>query len=347
MPTRTASEAAAAFARDGYCVVRGVIDQDTIDALRLDADARSAGQDLEQDSTVWVHDMQDLPLRAPARTQASAYLEMRARGGQACPLIAEALLRTLPWVASIATGWEGGCLRLFNEHYVIKPPGGGQHFLWHRDADRHLRCAERVASQPRRAAQQRAAAEEGEEPVEGHYYAGAPPAAAVSYVNTWAPLDACTADNGTLCVLPASTPGHRDSGAPAARPCSLAACEEEHGVRMALQPGDVCVFASYVFHTSRPNEAPAARRVHYASWSLGAVCWAHDACKELVRAMARRPTAVVPSRRYELLSALQSPRHNADTLPSPPLMFAVPVLPKRAGESGPRAGLKRKRAHEV
>ena len=37
-----------------------------------------------------------------------------------------------------------------------------------------------------------------EEPVEGRFYAGPPPSAAVAYVNTWSPLDDCDASNGTL-----------------------------------------------------------------------------------------------------------------------------------------------------
>jgi len=64
---------------------------------------------------------------------------------------------------------------------------------------------------------------------------------------------------GTLCLLPASTPAHRDSASPAARPCSLEACEARHAVPMCLRPGDVCVFSSYVFHTSRPNRSPSPR----------------------------------------------------------------------------------------
>ena len=100
---------------------------------------------------------------------------------------------------------------------------------------------------------------EEEEPVEGRFYAGPPPSAAVAYVNTWSPLDDCDASNGTLCLLPASTPAHRDSASPAARPCSLEACEARHAVPMCLRPGDVCVFSSYVFHTSRPNRSPSPR----------------------------------------------------------------------------------------
>ena len=263
-----ATSPAAAFARDGYYVMRGVLDQDTISSLRRDASARAAGQDLEQDSTVWVHSTRELPLYAAARMDAAAYLELRAQGGaSACPLIAQALLHTLPSVAADVTGGvqqagagrsgagRGGAgrggWRLFNEHYVIKPAatgdgkpaGGGQHFLWHRDADRHLRCAERVtlgtapraspkASQARTAqppAAPKEQPEEGEEeegedddddddedeeeedeeePVEGRFYAGLPPSAAVAYVNTWSPLDGCDADNGTLHPSPLTLTPH-------------------------------------------------------------------------------------------------------------------------------------------
>ena len=101
-----ATSPAAAFARDGYYVMRGVLDQDTISSLRRDASARAAGQDLEQDSTVWVHSTRELPLYAAARMDAAAYLELRAQGGaSACPLIAQALLHTLPSVAADVTGW--------------------------------------------------------------------------------------------------------------------------------------------------------------------------------------------------------------------------------------------------
>ena len=169
------------FARDGYCVLRGALDAATVAALRRDADRRSAGLDLTQDSTVWVHDLQHLPLHAPARTDAAAYLELRAQGGESSPLLARALLHTLPAAAAAATGWTESGWRLFNEHFVIKPAHGGQHFLWHRDADRHLRCAEMAG--PRVAAPNDA---EGER-VEGRFYAGPPPPAVVAYVNTYAP----------------------------------------------------------------------------------------------------------------------------------------------------------------
>ena len=78
-----ATSPAAAFARDGYYVMRGVLDQATISSLRRDASARAAGQDLEQDSTVWVHSTRELPLYAAARMDAAAYLELRAQGHMA------------------------------------------------------------------------------------------------------------------------------------------------------------------------------------------------------------------------------------------------------------------------
>ena len=141
---------------------------------------------------------------------------------------------------------------------------------------------------------------------------------------------------------------------------------------MCLQPGDVCLFSSYVFHTSRPNRGPSPRcnlvsiaiaseysigmlttavltkarpllhllrRVHYASWSLGPVCWGQEARREILRSMARRPTVTAPSRRYELLGSLLAPPRQPGAAtsaataavpgrPGPPLMFAVPVRPE-------------------
>ena len=209
-----------AFERDGFVVVRGVLDEDTVAVLRLDADRRAHGLHLDADSTVWVHDNQHLALNDVARTQAGPYLALR---GDDSPLIARALLTTLPAVVAAATGWVAD-LRLFNEHYVIKPPGGGQHFLWHRDADRHLQCAQLA-----RGGGGNKEKECGEEAsaVEGAFYAGQPPRAAVAYINTWAALDPCAPGNGALALLPASAPGHRSSGAPAARPC--------HAVRAKLR----------------------------------------------------------------------------------------------------------------
>ena len=68
------------------------------------------------------------------------------------------------------------------------------------------------------------------------------------------------------------------------------------------------------------------------------MCWGQEARREILRSMARRPTAIAPSRRYELLgSLLAPPRQPAATStataavpgrPGPPLMFAVPVRPE-------------------
>ena len=60
------------------------------------------------------------------------------------------------------------------------------------------------------------------------------------------------------------------------------------------------------------------------------MCWGQEARREILRSMARRPTAIAPSRRYELLSSLLAPATSTATAavpgrPGPPLMFAVPV----------------------
>jgi len=76
------------------------------------------------------------------------------------------------------------------------------------------------------------------------------------------------------------------------------------------------------------------------------VCWGREARREILRSMARRPTQIAPSRRYELLGSLLAPQRRPASHPAsrpaatstatstatavpgrpgPPLMFAVPV----------------------
>ncbi|KAK3277671.1 hypothetical protein CYMTET_14332 [Cymbomonas tetramitiformis] len=167
----------------------------------------------------------------------------------------------------IIRSWSPSELFLFNEQYIVKPPKGGDHFAWHRDADRHLRCANT----------DRDFFEESMEPDEGFTFAGPPPRTRTPYVSTWAPLDSTSLQNGTLCILPASCPGHLDSGNPAARPCEDDDCELAHAAPLIMEPGDVAVFSSSVFHTSRPNASGAARRVHSCQFSQGVVRWGRDA----------------------------------------------------------------------
>jgi hypothetical protein len=55
---------------------------------------------------------------------------------------------------------------------------------------------------------------------------------------------------------------------------------------MVLEPGDVLVLSSAVFHTSAPNatggdsgRAPQSRRVHMAQYSRGVVRWEPPLCQ--------------------------------------------------------------------
>ena len=71
----------------------------------------------------------------------------------------------------------------------------------HPERARAARCCTRHPHEEAAAAEEEeeeAEEEEAEEPVEGRFYAGPPPSAAVAYVNTWSPLDDCDASNGTL-----------------------------------------------------------------------------------------------------------------------------------------------------
>ena len=75
---------------------------------------------------------------------------------------------------------------------------------------------------------------------EGSLYRGPPATANAPYVSLWTALDPTTRENGTLVVLPARTPGHRDAGRPAARPCDLERCEARHGAPARLEPRPTC-----------------------------------------------------------------------------------------------------------
>lgn len=257
---------ASSFARDGFCIVRRAIDSETVAALVADAESRTASSDC----TICEP---PAALDDPARLSNDAYLRLRAQstniGSKQAALIARALFETLPACAAYATNWSAADddWRLMHEAYLIKPAHGGAHYLWHRDGDRHLWCAEGVEdtcldSPPglvAHVAAEALAPDEAGQGVEAELYARPPLRAAVPYLTVWTALSRTTRQNGTLVILPAQATAHRDAGVWAARPCG-AACEAAHGVALELEPGDLCVFGSDVFHTSRPNASDEPRR---------------------------------------------------------------------------------------
>ena len=249
------------LALDGFCVMRGALDAQTVRALQHDLASRSA------DGTV-CRELASLPAEDLARTDEAAYLQLRDLDGQTEQSVATFLFSTLPGCAAAATGWgepERWCL--MQEHYVAKPAGSdSQHFLWHRDAERHLWAADGVAA-PALLQPPALLADESPAAPEGSLYRGPPVTANAPYVSLWTALDPTTRENGTLVVLPARTPGHRDAGRPAARPCDLERCEARHGAPARLEPRPTCCrLRSHVLQAAVPcgrgcNPAPRDRHL--------------------------------------------------------------------------------------
>ena len=219
------------FARDGFCIIRGALDAATVGAFIEDAASRAAAA---SDSTICEP---PASLYHPARQSTDAYLRLRAQstniGSEQASRIARALFSTLPSCAAEASGWSepngggDGDWRLMHEAYIVKPPHGGSHYLWHRDCDRHLWCAEGVDNtaaldQPPGLAHvaRDGAPPEGEsaELYAAELYARPPLRAAVPYLTVWTALSRTSRQNGTLVLLPAQTASHAaDSGGGAAR----------------------------------------------------------------------------------------------------------------------------------
>jgi hypothetical protein len=274
-----ANDPAAEFQRDGFYIFRNVVAPDVIASLRNELTYLNRNT-IEQCEYISItqppnHSGSECQCCPPCqpnetveeldwRTCKRQYLE--ARQASVIPSrstsAAETLLFSmLPECVAKATGWQEEqshkrrkktktprqqmpTMHLFNEHFVDKPPSGGLQFLWHRDADKHLACAGSDSDE-----------EEVVEEVipEGDFYSGPPPKGANNYVSTWLTLDCTSTEigNGTLCVLPASSAGHRDArpGGWGARPCvggvaanqaamgatECRACEQLHGSAVAMK----------------------------------------------------------------------------------------------------------------
>ena len=105
------------------------------------------------------------------------------------------------------------------------------------------------------------------------------------YVSAWCPLDATCAANGTLMLLPASCEGDvavHESHGPAYTKDNAALGvvagqpAEACVVSADVQPGDVVVFSSALWHCSPANLSKGSRRVLYAQYSLGPLLASHS-----------------------------------------------------------------------
>jgi hypothetical protein len=126
-------------------------------------------------------------------------------------------------------------LRLFNEHYVVKPPESYAEFSWHRDDVEQLDMLQDESLFSR------------------------------DYFSFWCPLDDVRVDNGTLRLLPKST----DTCLRFASDAWIENVAEPLGYDIVCSAGDVVCFTSSLWHRSWPNSSSSWRRVWYVQYSCG------------------------------------------------------------------------------
>ena len=88
-----------------------------------------------------------------------------------------------------------------------------------------------------------------------------------SYLQCLVAIDACTAENGPLLLVPGS---HRHGPLPhlADRTLGVEALAGRAPQAALLAPGDVAIFGPYVIHGSEPNASGGARRVLVSGFAL-------------------------------------------------------------------------------
>lgn len=209
----------------------------SVAAARLSPDelcSRACAIDLFEDSV--------LADDSEVRTDRCAYLAERWRSSEITPedrsIIDDVIFSKLPSFLRASLGL--GESYLFNEHYIVKPPQSDMEFGWHVDEEKQLGCLS---------------------PLE-------------QYVTIWCPLDATTAENGTLSVkgsvyLTEATVTSGQCNISTKRQKRLAVpdqdTETEHAITAA--PGDLVVFSSQLLHCSGPNHSVTPRRVFYVQYS--------------------------------------------------------------------------------
>ena len=230
-----------AFKRDGLVALRAAITSDELNLLRRDCEARRramrCAEIIESDCVVDV--VESLPDSSSAREDAQAYFAVRGGG----PALQRLLLQKLAALAATALCDEGVGVHLFNEHFVVKPPGAGP-FEWHTDGSHQLEALLALVDAP----------SETDE-----------------YVSVWIALDDIDDENGPLVLLPRSEP---QPPAPWWLPASAATrrwlTQGERRCDLTtsgLEAGDCVLFSSQLWHRSRPNRAAADRRAYYAQFS--------------------------------------------------------------------------------
>eukprot|EP00967_Tisochrysis_lutea_P054247 scaffold67772_cov35-Tisochrysis_lutea.AAC.1 len=260
-----ASAAAHFFAQRGFCLVEGLLRPEQLELLRDECDELKVGLerrggDLSEEQCVLDVPPQGVPPEAdPARTDSAAYLQYRAfrqeraaAGKGSSDPIAELILQILPAAAARALGcndYERQQIRLFNEHYVVKPAKVGGRFDWHTD----------IAHQ-----QEAAAALLSSDPVTEPL---------PEYISVWCPLDDVTEANGCLVLLPKDAPQPPDASPdlPASDHTRQWLEKAPESVHLHVCAGTAVLFSSRLWHCSEANLSAGDRRVYYAQYSQGPI----------------------------------------------------------------------------
>ena len=239
----SAADSAAEFVRRGFCVVENVLTAAELALLRREADAlrsQTSVQDLCDENCVLEALPSGMPDGSAARTSWDAYLARRAAAPADRVILQNLLERKLAGVLRATLSADS--VFLFNEHFVVKPPGAGR-FAWHTDAAHQLEAVLALGGD-----------------------------ALAEYASAWVALDDVDASNGQLLLLPRDAP--QPPGARPLEPAGAAALSwlesaeaAAHVVRPTARAGDSVVFAATLWHASEPNASSADRRAYYAQYS--------------------------------------------------------------------------------
>ena len=242
-----AADSAATYARRGFCVVENVLTAAELALLRREADAlrsQTSVQDLCDENCVLEALPSGMPDGSAARTSWDAYLARRAAAPADRVILQNLLERKLAGVLRATLNTDA--VYLFNEHFVVKPPGAGR-FAWHTDAAHQLEAVLALGG-------------------------GDAGDALAEYASAWVALDDVDASNGQLLLLPWDAP--QPPGARPLEPAGAAALSwlesaeaAAHVVRPTARAGDAVVFAATLWHASEPNASSADRRAYYAQYS--------------------------------------------------------------------------------
>ena len=184
-----------------------------------------------------------MPDGSAARTSWDAYLARRAADPADRAILQNLLERKLAGVLRATLNTDS--VFLFNEHFVVKPPGAGR-FAWHTDAAHQLEAVLALG-------------------------VGDGGDALAEYASAWVALDDVDASNGQLLLLPRTRRSRRARGrsSPPAPPRCPGSSRprRRHVVRPTARAGDAVVFAATLWHASEPNASSADRRAYYAQYS--------------------------------------------------------------------------------